>query len=510
MNRTQNSIRNVTTSIGGQLLNNVMRLVCRTVFIYTLGRDYLGISSLYSNILTLLSVSELGFSTSITFSLYRPLAENDIQTVQSLMSFFRKAYRIIGMVILGLGLCLIPFLPHLMTGTTDKVNIYVYYLLYLAQTVVSYLFFSYKATLLIADQKKYLNDIVLYITQICTNLVQIAILFLLRSFFLYTAAVIVSNVVQNAAISKIADRKYPYLKEPAERLSRQQRKAVFTQVYATALIQISNIVGTATDNLIIASNISVLMVGLYDNYNMIIQVIQKLLHGVFQAVTSSLGNYFVLESRKQNEFMFRCLNLMNNWLIAFCSVSFLVLLQPFIRLWIGEQYLLSDLVLIIIVSNFATNFLQNVVQIYKNATGLFVKGKYRAVATAVLNLIISILLVRVWGISGVFIGSIISRLVTTWWYDAWILYHHGFQKSPAKYYLDCVITMVLLFAIAALIQWMCASLTGNAWLLLFVKAAACVIVTNGIYLLLYGRTAEFRYLLNKGKLFLQRRLARKK
>lgn len=298
MSRTGNSLKNIASAIGGQMLNNLLRFVCRTAFIYTLGKEYLGISGLYANILTLLSVSELGFASAITYSLYKPLAENNIPEIRALMGFFKKAYRIIGMVIFGLGLALMPFLPKLMNGTTEAVNIYEYYLLYLIQTVVSYLFFAYKGTLLVADQKRYLLDTVSYVVQVAMNLVQIAILVVLRSFLLYTIVSILSNMIQNIAAAWMADRRYPWLKEPAEPLPPEKRKEVFRQVYASSLYRISNVVGIATDNLVISANISVLMVGLYDNYNMIIQVIQRLLSGLLQSFTASLGNYYASESKE--------------------------------------------------------------------------------------------------------------------------------------------------------------------------------------------------------------------
>ena len=297
MSRTKNSLFNIMASIGGQLLTNVLRWICRMVFIYTLGKEYLGISSLYTNILTILSLSELGLGSAITYSLYKPLAENDTETIRSLMAFFKKAYRWIGIAVLILGLCLMPFLPYLMTGSTDVINIYLYYLLYLAQTVVSYLFFAYKSILLTADQKKYIADVVMYILQIVMNAVQIVILFVWRSFFAYTVAVIIYNIIYNMAVAFVVDRKYPYLKETSKKLSREQYKDVFSRVYAMSLYRICNVVGTSTDNLIISANISVIAVGLYDNYYMIIQVIQKMLTGIFQAFTSSLGNFYVLESK---------------------------------------------------------------------------------------------------------------------------------------------------------------------------------------------------------------------
>ena len=386
-----------------------------------------------------------------------------------------------------------------MTGSTEVINIYLYYLLYLAQTVVSYLFFAYKAILLTADQKKYIVDAVMYVLQIVMNVVQIIILFIWQSFFAYTAAVIVYNIVQNMVVSFIVDRKYPYLKGPAEKLSKEQRRDVFSRVYAMSLYRISSVVGTATDNLIISSNISVIMVGLYDNYYMIIQVIQKLLKGVFEAFTSSLGNFYVLESRERNEFMFRSLNLANSWLLAFCSVCFAVLLQPFIQLCFGEEYILDYTVVIVIVINFATNYMQNVVQIYIDASGLFVKGKYRAVMTAVLNLGISIILVKCIGLSGVFLGSIISRMVTTWWYDAWLLYRHGFHKSPLPYFRNCLSTTILII-VSTVFVWRFTMLwQGTTWLGIFIKGIMCVVVVNGIYFLIYGRSQEFKYLLSKIK-----------
>lgn len=282
-------------------------------------------------------------------------------------------------------------------------------------------------------------------------------------------------------------------------LSKEKRKEVFSQVYAMALYRISTIVSTATDNLVISSNISVMVVGLYDNYSIIIQVIQKLISGFFQGFTSSLGNYYVLESKKYNEFIFRCLNLLNNWIVVFCSVCFAVLLQPFIQLWIGETYLLSYSVVLVIVANFATNYMQSVVQIYKDACGLFVKGKYRAVATAILNLGLSILLVRCIGLSGVFLGSIISRVVTTWWYDTWLLYRVGFEKSPVGYYVNCGVTLLLICLLTLLLQIFSKFWAEVTWITFLFQCVLCVLIPNGVFVLVYGRSEEFHFLIKRGK-----------
>lgn len=500
MGRTKNSLKNIKASLIGQFASIVLKFVCRTVFIYVLGKEYLGISSLYTNILTLLSVTEMGFSSAITFSLYKPLAEKDYSKVNSIMYFLKNAYRVVGIVILIVGLGLIPFLPTLMNGTTDKVNIYLYYLLYLTQTVASYFFFAYKQTLLFADQKKYVVDYAAFATNVATTVVQVLVLIFRESFFEYTLALIISSIVNNLVLSVIVDKKYPFLKEKAKKLSGDEVKTIFKQVSAMFLYRVCNVVGSATDNLIISSNISVLMVGLYDNYYLIISAVQRVLSNVLNAFSGSLGNLYALESEQKNEQVFRCLNLANLWMITLSSVCFMVLFQPFITIWIGEEYLFEPIVVFIIVMNFATNNMQGVMQIYKDVTGLFVKGKYRPVATVILNLVISIILVKKMGITGVFLGSIISRMCTTWLYDGWLIYTFAFHRSPVKFYFDSIVCGVMITALSFGIETLCVYLSIPDGIVgLIARGVLCLVISNAVLFLLYRKREEFDIVFQKCK-----------
>ena len=505
MSRTSNSLRNMGSSLGGQMLNNLMRFACRTVFLHTLGKEFLGISNLYSNVISILNISELGLSTAITYSLYRPLAENDRDRVRSIMGFLKTAYRVIALVITAAGLLLLPALPSLMTGVTDRVNIYHYYLLYLAETVVSYLFFSYKSVLLIADQKKYLVDIVMYGCQTVMNLLQMLVLVVLHSFLGYTLLFIVDHIVFNIVTAILVDRRYPWLRQKAPKLSAGEKREICTRIYATGLNKISVAVGTSTDNLVISSFVGVTAVGLYSNYAMVVQIFQKLISGIFRALGSSLGNLYATESRQRNAWMFRCLNLLNNYCVAVCSVCFLILFQPFVALWAGEDYVLSFGVLVSVVLNFATNYLQIVVQIYREACGVFVRGKYRPLLTAGINLVLSVILVRKYGIAGVLWGSILSRLVTSWWFDAWMLHRHGFGISPAGYYLQCIVTLGLSGGTAFLLARIFSVLESPGWGLLLVMGFVGAATVTLVYGILYGRTEEARYLLQKGLAILKRK-----
>ena len=500
MGRTINSLKNIKTNMLGQMLMNLMSFVCRTVFIKTLGKEYLGISSLYGNILLLLSVTELGFSNAVTYSLYRPLAQQDTGKIASLMQFFRKAYRVVGLVILGLGLALMPFLPVLMNGTTDKVNIYLYYLLYLAQTATTYFFFSYKQVLLFADQKRYVADKLTYSIKGISVLLQILSLFLCPSFFIYTVIGIGTGIVINLIVALEVDKRYPYLKNKAEKLPKTDIKAMFEQVYASFLNRVCNIVGQATDNLIISSHISVLMVGLYDNYAMIVTVFQTILSNILHAFNGSVGNLYATEGKEKNEKIFRSLNVLNLWFVIFTSVCFLVMFQPFITLWIGEDFLFDKWVVFIIVMNYATNNMQGVTYIFRQATGLFVVGKYRPVASVISNLVLSLIMVRSMGIGGVFLASIISRMSIAWWYDAWIIYRKGFEKSPWGFYADGLMAAVWITVLSGAMQWLSTALAlPVSWMGLILRGMICTVVVNLVLLLWYGRREEFQFLIQKAK-----------
>ncbi len=504
MSRTSNSLRNAGTAMLAQAAVVLLNFACRTVFIHTLGQEFLGISGLYANVLTVLSISELGFSTVITYRLYEPLARDDRAMVRSLMAFFRNAYRIVGLAVLALGLGLIPFLPRLMTGVTDKINIYQYYLLYLAQTVTGYWFFAYKSVLLQADQKKYLVDLVSIGCRAVISLAQMAVLVVWRSFFGYTVLAVLSGVAQNIVTAVLVDRRYPYLKEPAQPLDRNQRKDLFSGVYATFLQRVSVAVGSATDNLIISACISVTAVGLYSNYQLVVGAVQTFLSAVFSAVTASVGNLLAEGKKRDSLAVFRSLTVLNSWLVALCSVCFLSLFPMFIRLWAGETYLLDGFTTAMIVLNFATNYLQSVVLTYRSAAGLFVYGKYRSVANAVINLGISLVLVGPMGMAGVFLGSVISRLVTVWWYDGWLVCRRVFETGPWWYYGSCAGTLLLAGGCCWVVELLCGGMETLWWTLLL-RLGLCIVVTSGVYALVFGRSPEAGLLLERLKLVLGRR-----
>lgn len=504
--RTVNSLKSAVTGIGGQFITLVLKFISRTVFIYTIGVEYLGINGLFSSVITILNISELGLQTAVVYSLYKPLANGDEKKVSAIMNLLRRAYTAIGFAVLLLGAALYPFLPYLMKGTTDLVNVNLVYCLYVLNSVFSYWFYAYKSAILQADQKRYVLNIVGHLVAVATVAVQIFVLAVFRSFIAFTVVQLLGGVVQGLISAAVVDKRYPYLKSNRrEKIEKNERRTILKNLFALSLYRISSAALNATDNMIISARISTVAVGIHSNYVLIISAVTQLVQNVFSAFTASIGNLFVVEKKEKSEFVFRCLNFLNFWIYGFCSICMWNLFNPFIEIMWGENMVFDDLTVLVIVMNFLTAGLQNAVISYKDACGLFWKGRYRPVASALFNIVISLLLVKPIGVAGVFLGTIISRFLTTWWFDAWLIHRNAFEISPKKYYLRYFLSLLRVTLVGAVISFATAPLEQyGVWVLFAVRCIACLIVPNVIFFLRFRKSEEFLYLFSAAKPLLKK------
>ncbi len=504
--RTVNSLKSAVTGIGGQLITLILKFVSRTVFIHTIGVEYLGINGLFSSVITILNISELGLQTAIVYSLYKPLAVGDTGKVSAIMNLLRRAYAFIGAAVLVLGAALYPFLPYLMKGTTDLVDVNLVYALYVLNSVFSYWFYAYKSAILQADQKRYVSNIINNLVAVTAVIVQIFVLAVFRSFIGYTVVQLLASVIQGLIAAGVVDKRYPFLKaNKGEKLEREERKKILRNLFALSLYRISSAVLNATDNMIISAKISTVAVGMHSNYVLILSAVTQIVQNIFSAFTASIGNLFAVEKKEKSEFIFRCLNFLNFWIYGFCSICLWNLFNPFIEIMWGADMVFDELTVLIIVMNFLTAGLQNAVISYKDACGLFWKGRYRPVASAVFNIVISLLLVGPLGVAGVFLGTIVSRFLTTWWFDAWLVHRNAFEISPNKYYLRYFMSLIRVCIVGAVISFATQPLERyGVWVLFLVRTVLCIIVPNVVFFLRFRKSEEFLYLVSAAKPLLKK------
>jgi len=494
--RIQNSLKNMLFGVSGQIISAVMGFVVRTAFVYTLGVEYLGVDGLFTSILIMLSLANLGFDTAMIYSLYKPLAENDTYKVQALMNLYQKAYRLIGIIVLMIGLSLLPFLPYLMNGNTNINNINIIYLLFLFNSVSSY-YFVYKQSIIIADQRNHIISKMHSIFTIFSNLIQILVLVMTENFIVVLSAQIAFRVIENIYIANKANKLYPYIKgKNNAQLSKDDKKLFFENLYALLLYRISGVVINGSGNIIMSVFIGIASVGIYSNYILIISTLNTFLSHIFYSVTASIGNLNVKESAEKKYFIFRVLQFSNFWIYGFCTISLWSLVNPFIDLWIGKQYVFDKYIVLAILLNFFTNGMQNASTTFRDTTGLFKKGKYRPIVAAIINIVVSVILVQKIGIVGVLLGSVISRLFTYFWYDPYVIFKYVFKRSVKEYFARYLMFVLLVFISAVITDLAGKIIHTNAYLDIIVRGILCIIIPNLIFFIAFRKLDEFKYIWN--------------
>lgn len=492
--RIKNSIKNIVFGLGSQLILIILSFCSRSIFIYSLGAEYLGVHGLFSNILTMLSLANLGLGGVIGYSLYKPLEEHNVKKINAYMSFYKNAYNTVGIVIFILGISLIPFLEHFMNEVPNIPHLKFIYLLYLINTTISY-FFVYKSSIIIADQKNYIVTRITCCFTAVLLIVQIIILLITKNYILYLLVAILFTIFQNMYVAFKANKSYPMIKlKLKEKLEKSERRAIFKNLFAMALYNVSGVVYSGTDNIIISSFISLRMVGMFSNYVMILQAVKMLLNQIFHSLIASVGNLNVTESDEKKYNIFKVMFFMSFWLFGLCSIAILVLINPFIILWLGESMLFSNWNVVIISLDLFIGGLILAPSVFKNSSGLYWQGKFAPVICIIINLVLSIILVNYIGVAGVLIGTIVSRIFTYSWVEPYVAYKYIFKK-PIKEYIKRWAGYLLTTIITAYITYRVALIAGgNTFFDLILKAIICILIPNIVFGVLFHKTEEFKYL----------------
>ncbi len=491
--RMEMSIKNAFWSYFSMMITVFLQFISRTVFIYQLGENYLGLNGLFSNILGVLSFAELGIGTAINFSLYKPVAQQDVEKIKAYMYFYKWAYRVIALIVFILGMVLFPFLNYLVTDPGNVGDIRVYYLIYLFNTVTSYLV-SYKFSIANAEQKNYIYTNINLITTVVTTLFQIISLVLWKNFLLYLLAAAIVGLLQKIFICVYFNRKYPYLKESnVIKLNENETAVLKRKVSALIVHKIGDVSVHQTDNIIISACISTVMVGLISNYTLIINTISTCINVVFNSVIGSLGNLSATTSKERQYSVFKEYRFLGFWLFGFTSIALSILLTPFIQLWIGKKMIVDDLIINLILIDFYMIGQRICLNNFKSAAGVFEEDKYVALLQAIVNLVVSIMLAKIIGVPGVYIGTLVQGTMctilkpiltfNTLFEKKWILYFGDSIK-----YIGVLSIAYAMCMVAKKIVLVQITITNFAILVMIIA-----ILPNVIFYIVFHKSKEFVY-----------------
>lgn len=449
--RTVNSLKNILGNFVNNLFFNLLKFISRIIFIKILNDTYLGINGLLTNVLGLLALSELGISTAISYCLYKPLEENNQNKIKALMNFYKKTYYVIGLIILVLGLILLPFLPWFIKDTSGISNLNIIYLIFLINMVIGY-FFSYKRTLITADQKSYKITPILMFSNLLLTITQIIILIIFKNYIGYLLVQTGFVFVENILVNRYINKEYPYLNKikGADQLDKGELKDIKTNIKALCFHKIGSYVFNSTDNLVISKFIGIEMVGIYSNYYLIAYMVSSFISTITNNVVSSLGNLLVSKDSNNKTNVFKELNFICFLLNGFCAICLCALFQPFIKLCFGDNYLLSIIdVLLISINNFIFG-MTSVSITYMVASGLYVKDQYIPLIQSIINVVVSIVLALKIGLAGVLIGTLVSNILV-FIVKPYIVYKHSLKRNLKLYFIDFFKKVLILGLISLLI-----------------------------------------------------------
>ena len=493
--RTENTIRNLAYAWMNQGFTIVMNMVVRIIFVRTLSKDYVGITGLFSNIITVLSVAELGVGSAITYGLYAPLVEGNETKVEALMQFYRRVYIFVGGFILLAGIVLTPFLSWFVKEMPDIPYIQIIYILFICNAAASY-FFSYKGALISADQKDYVLKKIRMQVQFLMYISQMLVLLIWKKYIGYLVVQVIATITMNIGYSWMADQMYPYLKNKKKiSLERSQLQQLIKNTKALFCHKIGTVVVFSTDNLIISKFTGLGNVANYTNYSLIQEMLNGVMIQLFSAMAPSVGNLVASKDETQSIEVFWRVMFLNAWLYGGCALCFFCLAQDFIRLCFGENYLISEDVLFIIVLNFYLTGMRRSVLTFKDAFGIFFQNWHIPLLEAGVNLIVSILLVQKIGITGVLLGTTISSIVGPLWSEPYVLFLYGFHSSLSEYWKQYGKYFFLTIGTGIIIWYLSDKIPFIPVISFFLKGCCCVLMINSMFYMILKKDQNIKYYL---------------
>lgn len=490
--RTSNSLKTIGVNIFNQILTLALSFISRTVFLMVLSVDYLGISGLFGDILGMLSLADLGFGTAMSYSMYKPLADKDYDKLAGLVNFYKKVYRIIALVITILGLAVVPFLKYIVNTENEIPNLTLYYILYLASTVSSYLV-VYKTNILHADQKGYILGKYTAVFNVLKSVCMIVFLLLTHNYTVYLLVQVVFTYITNFFNSHIAEKRYPYINKKVK-LPKEETKGIFTNMGSVFLYKLAGILINATDNTLISILVSTTAVGYYSNYTMVVNKLVGIVNTIFYSLTASIGNLIAKEGKARRYQIFETMQSVSMILSTFCITCTFFLMEDFITVWVGKSFVMERIVLWALIVNFYFSIILLPIWVFREATGLYRKTKFVMLITAVVNVVTSIVLGKIIGLAGIIFATSISRLATYFWYEPKLLFKEYFGMSCLVYFKEFVKGLCVIALIFVVVHFCTAKIIVNSVTMLFVKAFIVGSISLLMIALIYWRTEGFQML----------------
>jgi len=505
-NRTVNSARNGFFGILNKLVIMIFPFIIRTIIIYTLGTEYLGLSSLFTSILSILSLTELGFGSAMVFNLYKPISDNDENLICALLNLYRKIYRYIGLIILVIGISIIPFLENLIYGTYPQdINIYILYCIYLLNTVSSYFFFSYRKALLNAYQRADVVSNVSSIVHLLFYCIQIFVLLYTKNYYLYIIWLPIATLLDNLMVYFRSKKLYKNISCVGE-LDKCIKKSIFKRTGALFGHNLGAVLIASLDNIVISAFLGLTTLGIYNNYYLVIITLNGFIDILASALLYSIGDFLVNKNKEEKYKLFLNLTFINVSIVSFCTCCLLSLYQDFMYVWVGEENTIQSFLTIVLFVVYFFSWKCRITGLnFKDAAGMWGNDALKPYVGIIFNVAMDIILVQIIGINGVLISTIFVMVFIYFPWETHVLFNELFETNGKYYLLKMLLYIVVTLVITSLAYFV------NSFILLdnigglFIKLLICICFFAIIWIAIFLKTKEFKYAINKIMMLINRR-----
>ncbi len=488
--RAEKSVRNIVVGAINTIVWIGFPFVFRTIIIYVLGKEYLGLNNLFSSILEVLNVVDIGLGNAIQASIYKPIANKEYDKVSALLKLYRNIYRIIGISIMVISFGLLPFLKYLINGTyPNDVNIYIHFMLYATNSALSYTFFAYSSILITANQRMDLTSGVALVSKLFTSILQLITLLYFKDITLYVLCNVLCTALQNVFNYIVAKKYFPQY-SCRGKVDEEEKEKLFKDVVGLIMQRVGNTLSLSLDTIVISSFLGLTEVAIYSNYNFVTRSIGIFMDLFFSAIIASIGNSIVEESLEKNKKDFDELSFLNFWLVGWCTICIACMIQNFEWLWTSGTIMTTNFVAILIAVKFYVTFIRKIVSTYKDALGLWYVDKFRPLIGGIFNLIFNIILVKLIGISGVVISTILSYVIIEIPWENHTLFKCYLKNNVKQYYIN-YLYILFCTVISGVTTYLICKPFGYKIADMCVRLVICIIVPNLIFYLLNFKRTEF-------------------
>lgn len=490
--RAKNTTRNIFWGLVNKVVALLLPLVSRTLLIYCLGTEYLGLDSLFASILQTLNIAELGFSSAIVFNMYEPLATQDTDKICALLKLYRSAYRIIGAIILCAGLACSPLLPYIIKDSIpSELNIHLLYFIFLGNTVIGYWLCAYKKSLISANQREDLLSNTNAVISLVKLIIQVIIIVIFHNYYLYILLMPIATLAENLYINRLTKIKYPeYVCRGV--LEHSTIKDIVKRIKGLMLQKICFTSRNSLDNIIISAYLGLKMVTIYGNYYSIMYAAHSFMLCIPNAMTASVGNMIVTKNSEKNHHSMLIFNFLYMWLTSVATLCLFAVYQPFMKLWM-KDLLLPDYIAVMLCIYFYSLCMTDIKGIFIKGTGLWWEGRYRSVLESITNIVLNIVLGKYFGVFGIVLATIISIILINVIYGSTIIYDHYFKNKKIHiFYIEQAKYAAITFLIAILVHFICRIIPDNGITWIILKAFFVFCVSNAALILVYHRTKLFK------------------